>query len=114
MKSDDVEKTPLAEEVALVAKKEVVSGHASVRTVSEAVEQTFREQLESQTVEVTRVPVAQEIASAPSMRTVDGVMIVPMLEERLIVVKKHFSIEEIHIRTTSQTENVEVPVTVRK
>ena len=40
--------------------------------------------------------------------------IVPVVEEVLVVEKRLVLKEELHIRRTSQTELVEVPVTLRK
>jgi len=114
MTSEETEAIPLAEESAHVHKKSIVSARVTVKTVSESIDQTVREQLESQTVEVTRVPVEQEVAVAPPVRSEKGVTIVPVLEERLVVEKKLFLIEELHIRTKTETERVEVPVSVRR
>ena len=48
------------------------------------------------------------------MRTEDGVVIVPVMEEVLVVEKRLVLKEELHIRRQVTQENVEVPVTLRK
>jgi stress response protein YsnF len=58
--------------------------------------------------------VDREIDAAPSVRTERGVTIVPVVEERLVVEKRLVLREEIHIRQTTRTQSVEVPVTLRK
>jgi integrase len=48
---------PLVEETATVAKRDVVTGRVQVRTVTEAVEELARADLQHESVEVTRVPI---------------------------------------------------------
>jgi len=54
------------------------------------------------------------VDEAPAVRTENGVMIVPVLEEVLFVEKRLVLKEEIHIRRQRTTETVEMPVTLRK
>jgi stress response protein YsnF len=63
---------------------------------------------------VTRVPIDREVDRAPDVRTVDGVLIVPVLEERLVIEKRLVLAEELHIRRDVVREQVETPVTLRK
>jgi stress response protein YsnF len=51
--------------------------------------------------------------ASTQIRTENGVTIVPVLEERLVVEKQLFLKEELHIRCGVKTETVEVPVTLR-
>ena len=73
----------------------------------------MRETLTEETVEVTRVPVDRRVEKPPEVRIENGVTIVPILEERLVVDKQLFLKEELHIRRDIRTETVDVPVTVR-
>lgn len=50
----------------------------------------------------------------PGVRTVDGVTIVPILEERVVVEVRSFLKAELHITATTRTEQVETPVTLRR
>ena len=84
-----------------------------VRTEVDSVEQVARETLTDETVAVTRVPVNQRIEQVPAIRTENGVTILPIIEERLVVEKQLFLKEELHIRRDVKTETVEVPVTLR-
>ena len=111
---DDQQRIPLVEERARVAKQDVVTGKVTVRTVSEDIQQIVREHLDQETIDVTRVPVNREIDKAPDVRTVDGVLIVPVLEERLVIEKRLVLAEELHIRRQTVREEVEAPVTLRK
>jgi len=105
---------PLVEETARVEKREVVTGQVRVRSVTDTVEEIVRDTVEGERVEVTRVPVDRVVDAAPSIRTEDGVTIVPVLEEVLFVEKRLVLKEELHIRRHATHETVEVPVTLRK
>jgi stress response protein YsnF len=104
----------LLEETATVHKREVVTGKVRVRSVTDTVEELARATLQSDFVEVTRVPVDQVVETAPEIRTEGNVTIVPVLEERLVVMKQLVIKEELHIRRPVETETVEVPVSLRK
>ena len=51
---------------------------------------------------------------APRIRTEDGVTIIPVLEEVLVVEKRLVLKREIRIRKRSTSETVEIPVSLRK
>jgi stress response protein YsnF len=105
---------PLAEETATVGKRQVVTGRVRVRTVTETAEELVRANLQSDSVEVIRVPIDQVVDSAPEIRTDGDVTIVPVLEEVLVVTRQLVLKEELHIRRRVETEAVEMPVTLRK
>jgi len=105
---------PLVEETATVHKREVVTGKVRVRTVTDTVEELAKANLQSASVEVTRVPVDQVVDTAPEIRTEGDVTIVPVLAEVLVVTKQLVLKEELHIRRRVETEAIEVPVTLRK
>jgi stress response protein YsnF len=50
----------------------------------------------------------------PEIRTENGVTIVPVVEEVLVVEKRLILKEELHIGSQTQTETVEIPVELRK
>lgn len=108
------ETIPLIEETLRVEKREVAAGRVRVRTVADTVEEIARATLDEEKVEVTRVPIDREIEVAPGVRTEGDVVIVPVLEEVLVVEKRLVLKEELHIRRRIAKENVEMPVTLRK
>lgn len=110
----EAERIPLMQERATVSKVELPTGKVTIRTISEAHDQVVQETLQSELVRVDRVAVGEEVASAPEVRTVDGVLIVPIVEERLVVEKRLVLVEELHIRRQVQHETIEVPVTLRQ
>jgi stress response protein YsnF len=105
---------PLVAETATVQKREVVTGKVRVRTVTDTVEELARANLQTDSVEVTRVPVDQVVETAPEVRTEGDVTIVPVLEQVLVVTKQLVLKEELHIRRRVEIEAVEVPVSLRK
>ena len=104
----------MVEETARIDKREVQTGRVKVHTVVETSEQMVREALSSQNVKVTRVPVDQPVTRVPVIRTENGITIVPVLEEILVVEKRLILREELHIKQEVSHETVEVPVSLRK
>jgi len=105
---------PLVEEKLRVAKRQVSTGKVRVHSVVDTVEELVRETLEEERVEVTRVPINEVVTAIPSVRTESGVVIVPIVEEILVVEKRLLLKEEVHIHRHASQETVEVPVTLRK
>jgi len=104
----------VVEETARIDKREVQTGRVKVHTLVETSEQMVREALSSQNVKVTRVPVDQPVTRVPVIRTENGITIVPVLEEILVVEKRLILREELHIKQEVSHETVEVPVSLRK
>ena len=111
---DQTEVIPLVEETARIAIREVSGGKVRVRTVTDTVEEMARAALDEENVEVTRVPINQDVDTAPTVRTDGEVVIVPVLEEALVVQKRLVLKEELHIRRTKTQTTIEEPVTLRK
>jgi stress response protein YsnF len=108
------ETIPVVEETARIDRREVETGRVKVHTVVETSEQLVREALSSRNVKVTRVPVDQPVTTVPEIRTENGVTIVPVLEEVLVVEKRLILKEEVHIEQEVSQETVELPVSLRK
>lgn len=105
---------PIAEEVVRLDKRETVTGKVRVRTLVDVETEMVRAALATDSVEVTRVPVDRPVDRMPEIRTEDGVTIVPVVEEVLVVEKRLVLKEELHIRRNTHDENVEIPVEIRK
>jgi stress response protein YsnF len=105
---------PLAEETFRAEVRERVTGRVRVQTVVDTAEELARAVLRTEAVEVTRVPVDRAVETAPAIRTENDVVVVPVVEEVLVVEKRLVLKEELHIRRVVSTEEVEVPVTVRR
>ena len=111
---ETIESIPIVEEELKLEKREVVTGRVRVRTVVEVVEEMAQASLDEETVEVTRVPVDRVVDEAPTIRTENDVTIVPVLEEVLVVEKRLVLKEELHIRRQTRSEDVQIPVQLRK
>lgn len=110
--TDDV--LTIVEEQARISVERHQTGGVRVRVVTDEAPVLHPVALESGQVEVTRHPVEREIEVMPDIRKDGDVTIIPVVEERAVVVTKLFLVEEIHIRRTRSTEMVDVPVTLRR
>lgn len=104
----------LAEERATISRRVVQTGVVRVSTATEAIEHVERTSLGIERVEVEHHPVNAWVDAMPQVREEGEVTIVPLVEERLVVEKRLFVTEEVHIRRVRSTEEVEVPVTLRR
>jgi stress response protein YsnF len=105
---------PIIEEEARVLKRASDIERVTVNIASEEEQVFLRDELRHEQVEVVRVPVGREVAEAPAVRTEGDLTIVPVLEERLVVEKRLFLVEELHLRRTVVMESVELPTTLRR
>jgi len=104
----------VVEETLDVAKRPIVTGTVRVSTRTETVDEVAEVDLDRYRVEVTRVPVGLVVDEAPLARSEGDTTIVPVVEERFIVVKQLFLKEELHIRHVVERETVTEPVTLRR
>ncbi len=111
--SDDL-RIPVIEEQAHVTKRVADTEHVRVSTTAVEDEVMVRDAVRQQQVEVTRIAIGREVAEAPLTRTEGDVTIVPVVEERLVVEKRLFLVEEVHLRLTTRIEQVEMPTTLRR
>ena len=70
--------------------------------------------MEGQSVDVTRVPVDRIIDAAPAMRSEGELTIIPVVEEVLVIEKRLLLKEEVHIRRTTRSEDIETTVPLRR
>jgi stress response protein YsnF len=109
---------PLVEEVLRVGKRRVETGRVRVSVSTETEERLLRETLRTERAEVERVAVGRELAEgeqAPTARREeDGTLVVPVLEEVLVVERRLVLREEIRLRLVAAEEAVEQPVTLRR
>jgi stress response protein YsnF len=112
--SSEVEVIALAEEEVRLDKRMVTKGKVRVRTIVDVETELAKATLDGETVEVTRIPIDRIVDQAPGVRVEDNVTIIRVLEEVLIVEKRLVLKEEVHIRKLATTEDVEIPVELRK
>ena len=104
---------PVLEETLSVGKREVETGRVRFSTtVTERVE-TVDEPLFKTVVEVKRVGVARFVDAPPAVRYEQDVMIVPILEEVLVVEKRLRVKEEVYISQKREEYRSPQQVTLR-
>lgn len=105
---------PIVQEEAHVFKRAVTTERVTVRTGAEEHQVVIRDELIRGHVAVTRIPMEREVTTAPAVRTEGEVTIIPVVEERLVVEKRLFLVEELHLTREQGLEPVEVPATLRR
>jgi len=104
---------PLVAERLSVGKRTVPTGRVRVRTLVDETQEWVREDLARETAEIERVPIGREVDEVPQVRQEGDVLVVPVVEEVLVVEKRLVLKEEIRIRKDRMVERAEEPVTLR-
>ena len=113
-KDNDQAVVPLLAEEVSVAKKQVVTGQVKVGTVTRESEQLVEEMLEREHVEVERTHIGKQVDKAPEVRQDGDTLIIPILEE-IVVVERHLLLkEEVRVRRTREKQPYQERVVVRK
>lgn len=114
MDDSSTEVIPVAEEEVVLSKRRVETGAVQVRISVDTHENWIRETLNHQNVEIERKPIQRQVETPPAIREQGDVLIIPILEEVLVVEKRLMLTEEIHVRKRVRQEQVEQPVTLRR
>jgi stress response protein YsnF len=100
-KNDSV-RIPVIEESARIERIQTVIGKVRIdKTVQERIEQ-IDEPLVSEEVEVERVTINRPVDEAPSIRHEGNTLVIPLLEEVLVVEKRLVLREEVRVRKLSK------------
>jgi uncharacterized protein (TIGR02271 family) len=105
---------PLHAEEVSVGKRQVASGRVKVSTVTREREELVEQLLQSERVEVERVPVGQVVQGAPPVRTEGDTIIIPIVEEAVVIERRLVLKEEVHIRRIRETQNYQQRVVLRR
>jgi uncharacterized protein (TIGR02271 family) len=105
---------PIAEEKLEVGKRRVETGRVRVRKrVEERVEQVDLP-VSREVVEVRRVAVNRPVETVPEIQEREDEIIVPVVEEELVVTRRLVVKEEIHLITRRSSEHRVAAVTLRR
>ena len=104
---------PIIEETATLSTREVETDRLRVRTIVEEKTTDVVAQLAKEELLVERRTVEREVAEAPEPYEEGDLLIVPIVEERLVVEKRLFVIEELVVRRVARTQEVHVPATLK-
>ncbi|WP_205598213.1 DUF2382 domain-containing protein [Caulobacter sp. 17J65-9] len=105
---------PLVEERVVVSKRPVETGRVRVRTRVRTRDVNIEADLAREDVEVERVPVDRDVDQPPQVRMEGDVLVVPVVEEVVVVEKRLRLKEEIRIRRRRRVEHTLTPVTLRR
>ena len=106
-------RVPLIAEEAAIDKVEVVSDRVRVRTSIEARDVLAEDMLDRGALRVERVAVERQVDAPPPPRTEGDTTVISLVEERLVVEKRLFVVEEVRVTLDRTREHVAVPVTLR-
>lgn len=102
------------EETIRVGRRIRETGRVVAKTVTETRDEAVDAAGWRETVEVERVPRDLEVDSVQGVRVEDGVTIVPVYEEVLVVQKKLVLREELHLTTRREPVSAPTTVTLRR
>lgn len=114
-KAETVEehRIPVARERATVRRETRETGRVRIiKNVREHTE-TIDEPVRQENVSVERVPIDRVVEEVPSVREEDGVIIIPVVEERLVVTKQFVLKEEVHVTRQQSEQRDSRTVTLR-
>ncbi|WP_242154884.1 YsnF/AvaK domain-containing protein [Sphingomonas sp. BAUL-RG-20F-R05-02] len=110
---DDKRTIPLYEEQLEIDKLQTVTDRVKVSTHVDERTVLLEDTVERGDLTIERIAVDRAVTEAPEPRQEGDTLIVSLIEERLVVEKRLFVIEELRITRTSTTEHVAIPATVR-
>src|SRR4051812_1339094 len=108
---------PLAEESVSVSKREVETGQVRVSLSTDIETVIARETLRGTQIEVERVPINHMLPDGeppPQSRQEGDTLVIPVVEERPVVVKRLVVTEEVRLRFVSTDTPFEEEVSVRR
>ena len=112
--SDDLTlRVPIFEESATIDKVEVQTDAVRVRTSVMESEVLVDEVLSLGVLKIERVRLDRAVDVAPPLREEGATTIISLVEERLVVERRLFVVEEIHVTRDTTQERVTIPVTLR-
>ena len=102
----------LAEEIA-VSKQVVETGRVQVARVTHEREQLIDELLTHETVEIDRTPIGRQVNAMPAIREEGDTVVIPIIEEVLVIERRLLLKEEVRVRRVRSTERHQKSVTLR-
>ena len=105
---------PLHAEEVSIGKKQVATGRVKVSTVTHSREELVQQLLQSERVEIERVPMGQVVAKVPEIRTEGDITIIPVVEETVVLQRQLVLKEEVRIRRVRETQNYQERVILRQ
>lgn len=111
--NEDKRSIPLYEEQLDIGKVQAITDRVHVSTHVDERTVLIEETIERGDLTIERVAVDRAVTETPEPRQEGDTLIVSLVEERLVVEKRLFVVEELRITRRSTTEHVTIPETVR-
>jgi uncharacterized protein (TIGR02271 family) len=111
--SSDPDTLRLFSEDASIERQTVETGKVRVSKVTHTRDHQIDEPLARTNVEVKRVPIGRLIDAVPPVREDAGLTIIPVIEETLVIERRLFLKEEVHIQRLQTTERYQETVKLR-
>ena len=105
---------PLHSEQIDVSIRQVVTGEVEISTATKLHDAVVDEELISHHAEIERVMIGRIVDAAPNIREEDGVLIIPVMEEIVVVERRLVLKEELRIRRSTSTRRHQETVTLRQ
>jgi uncharacterized protein (TIGR02271 family) len=105
---------PLFREEASLARQRVITRRVQVSTVSRQHEEIVEALLTRESVEIERTPLDQPVDCVPPVRHEGDTIIIPVVEEVLIVERRLVLKEEVRVRRVRTTEKHQERVQLRR
>jgi uncharacterized protein (TIGR02271 family) len=102
----------LAEEIE-VSKQVVETGRVQVGRVTHEREQLIDELLAHETAEIDRTPIGRQVDTMPAVREEGDTVVIPIVEEVLVIERRLLLKEEVRVRRVRSTERHQESVTLR-
>ena len=104
---------PLMAEELTVSRQVVETGRVQIARVTHEREQLIDEVLARETAEIERTPIGRHVDTMPAVREEGNTIVIPIVEELLVVERRLFLKEEVRIRRVRSTERHQETVTLR-
>ena len=104
---------PLVEETLATHRRTVETGTVRVRTVLQQREEIARAEIYRHAVSVEHVPINREIDVVPEPWEDGDVLVIPVVEEVLVVEKRLMLREELRVRRHREVDQIAQPVSLR-
>src|SRR3954469_12945187 len=105
---------PLLEETLRITKKRRETGRVRVAVTTGEETRLVEEVLRRRSVEVERVPIGRQVAEPPPVREEGDTLVIPVLEEVLVVERRLVLREEVRLRLRTDERHETLPVTLRR
>jgi uncharacterized protein (TIGR02271 family) len=110
----DERSIPIVEERPVITKRETPVERVRVRTAADSHEELVTGELWTEALEIERRPVEALVAEMPPVREEGDATIIPIVEERAVVTKQLFVVEELVVRRRATAERFDIPVSLRR